>query len=230
MLVAPGLLARAGVASGDAALGEEAVADPRTALVAEAVGVAPVLADGAVARGADAAWAVCEGVGFDAVAGLLDAGDVGSDAVADLRAAAAPADDADACSEAGAEGEWDAVDDADADVEGAADRVGGTGASPDPRSPASSMGDAQVPEYALSAGADAHEPDDDVVAPELPATAESDAFAARAVESEDEEPEVFAAVAGLDACPEAAAGMVGIPNPAGDFGASAPVDALADAL
>ena len=69
---------------------------------------------------------------------------------------------------------------AEVGVEGAADRVGGIGASPDPRSAASSIGDAQVPEYALSV--------------------------------------------------DVAAGMVGIPNPAGDFCVSAAVDALADAL
>lgn len=118
---------------------------------------------------------------------------------------------------------------ADAGVEGAADRVGGIGASPDPRSAASSIGDAQVPEYAPSVDVDAHEPDDVEAAPELPATAESDLCVTGAVESADVEPEAFA-TAGLDACPGVAAGMVGIPNPAGDFCVSAAVDALAEAL
>ena len=58
------------------------------------------------------------------------------------------------------------ADDADADPDagagaglpeaaGAADRVGGIGASPDPRSEASNIGDAHVPEYALSVNVDA---------------------------------------------------------------------------
>jgi hypothetical protein len=38
---------------------------------------------------------------------------------------------------------------------GAADKVGGIGASPDPRSEASNIGDAHVPEYALSVDVDA---------------------------------------------------------------------------
>lgn len=47
------------------------------------------------------------------------------------------------------------VSDPEVGVAGAADRVGGIGASPDPRSEASNIGDAHVPEYALSANVDA---------------------------------------------------------------------------
>ncbi len=45
---------------------------------------------------------------------------------------------------------------AEVDVADAAVRVGGIGASPDPRSAASNIGDAHVPEYALSVDEDAH--------------------------------------------------------------------------
>jgi hypothetical protein len=146
-----------------------------------------------------------------------------------LRAAAGAADDPDASAEAVAEVVGEGAGEAVVGVAGAADRVGGTGASPDPRSAASSIGDAQVPEYALSVDVDAHDPDEVEAAPELPETAESDVCVTGAVESADAEPEAFATV-GLDACPDVAAGMLGIPNPAGDFCVSAAVDALADAL
>jgi hypothetical protein len=168
LLVALELVARVGVASAEAepdaapdvevraddadadptAPGAEAAADPRATLAEEAVGVEPAFAGGAGARGAALAWPVCGDVDFDAGTDLFEAGGVVSDAtlVADLRAAAG---------------------EAEVGVAGAADRVGGTGASPDPRSVASSIGDAQVPEYALSVDVDP--------------------------------------------------GMVGIPNPAGDF-------------
>ena len=142
-----------------------------------------------------------------------------------MRAAAAAADDPDA----GAVVEVVGAGEAGVGVTGAADRVGGIGASPDPRSAASSIGDAQVPEYALSVEADAHDPDDVEAAPELPPTAESAICFTGPVESADVEPEAFATV-GLEACPDAPAGMVGIPNPAGDFCVSAVGEALADAL
>jgi hypothetical protein len=174
--------------------------------VAEDVAVAPVFADGASARGAGPACAVCEDVDFDAIVDLLEAGGVVSDATAvgDLRAAAAAADDPDPGAETVVEVVEEAAGEAEDGVAGAADRVGGIGASPDPRSAASSIGDAQVPEYALSVDVDdAHDPDDVEAAPELPETAESDACVA---------------------------GMVGIPNPAGDLCVSAAVEALADAL
>ena len=101
-------------------------------------------------------------------------------AVADLRAVVAAADDTDA--DAGADPDPDAgpeaglrkaagaaevarvseavdaavpVSDPEVGVAGAADRVGGIGASPDPRSEASNIGDAHVPEYALSVSVDA---------------------------------------------------------------------------
>ena len=148
---------------------------------------------------------------------------------ADFRAAAAAAGDPDACAEAVVDVVGEGAGEAGVGVAGAADRVGGIGASPDPRSAASSIGDAQVPEYALSADVDALDPDAVEVAPELPALAKSDVCVTGAVESADVEPEAFATV-GLDACPDFAAGMVGIPNPAGDFCVSAAVDALADGL
>ena len=47
------------------------------------------------------------------------------------------------------------VSDPEVGAAGAADRVGGIGASPDPRSEASNIGDAHVPEYALSVNVDA---------------------------------------------------------------------------
>jgi hypothetical protein len=65
-----------------------------------------------------------------------------------LRAVAAVADDADADPDAGAGAGLP-------EAAGAADRVGGIGASPDPRSEASNIGDAHVPEYALSVNVDA---------------------------------------------------------------------------
>jgi hypothetical protein len=65
-------------------------------------------------------------------------------AVADLRAVAAAADEA--VTGAGVAAGPEA---------GAADKIGGIGASPDPRSEASNIGDAHVPEYALSLDVDA---------------------------------------------------------------------------
>jgi hypothetical protein len=64
-------------------------------------------------------------------------------AVADFRAVAAAADEA--VTGAGVAAGPEA---------GAADKVGGIGASPDPRSDASNIGDAHVPEYALSLDVD----------------------------------------------------------------------------
>ena len=167
--------ADADAADGDAADADAGTADAvvvlRVAPEAELVGAAPVLAEGAGARGAVPATVGCGEVDLDG-ADLLEVGCVASAAaaVAGLRAVVAAADDAvagvDAAVEAdeavagvdvaGAAGE--AVVDADAGAgpeAGAADKVGGIGASPDPRSEASNIGDAHVPEYALSVDVDA---------------------------------------------------------------------------
>jgi hypothetical protein len=148
-----------GAAADDADPGT-AEADPGAELVLDAraevapVGVAAAFAWAGV-RVAAAAWAE---VGFVAGVDVLDAGGVGSavEAVAsgDLR-----------------EPEADVEVAADAVASGAAESVGGIGASPEPRSPASSVGEAHVPEYAASAGAVAHEP-------ELELEPAPDAFAA----------------------------------------------------
>jgi hypothetical protein len=144
-----------------------------------------------------------------------------------LRALAAEADDADVAADADAVPEpllpeaagaaadepvraADAVVDPEVGVSGAADRVGGIGASPDPRSAASNIGDAHVPEYALSVNVDPG------VLPE------------RASESADVEAEAFAAV-GFAPCPDVAAGTAGIPNPAGDLSGSVAAADLAAA-
>ena len=213
------------------AAGAEPAADPRAAPVAEGVGVAPVFADGAAVRGAPPAWVVCEDVGFDAAVDLFEGGGVASDApaVTDLRVAVAATDESDAGAEAVVDVACEGAGEPEVGVAGAADRVGGIGASPEPRSAASSIGDAQVPEYALSVDVDAHDPDDVEAAPELPAIAESDSCVTGAVESADVEPEAFATV-GLAACTDGAVGLVGIPNPTGDFCVSAAVDALAEGL
>jgi hypothetical protein len=144
-----------------AAPGEELVgATPDAAPAGTAL---PLGAD-AVARGAVPDCAGCEDVDLVA-AGLLEASAVGSvaGAVVDLRAVAAAADDADVGADADAVPEAvlpesagveaaepvcaaDTVADSEVGVAGAADRVGGIGASPDPRSAASNIGDAHVPE------------------------------------------------------------------------------------
>ena len=103
------------------------------------------------------------------------------------------------------------VSDPEVGVAGAADRVGGIGASPDPRSEASNIGDAHVPEYALS---DVDEPD---------------ALVERAAESVGERAEAFAAV-GLDACPDVSVGTERMPNPAGVLGVSTAADVLGPAV
>jgi hypothetical protein len=99
----------------------------------------------------------------------LDAGCVDSvAALADLRAVGAAADGADAVTADDAVADVDAPVAVDEDVvgadagaavaagpeAGAADKVGGIGASPDPRSDAPNIGDAHVPEYALSLDVD----------------------------------------------------------------------------
>jgi hypothetical protein len=106
------------------------------------------------------------------------------------------------------------------------------------------MGDAQVPEYAASEGADAHDPEVDVVAAapevlapgaEVPSAAdvgllELEAFAVVVAELADLGVNVLAG-AGLAPWPDVAsgsAGAAGIPNPAGDFCASAVVEAGMD--
>jgi len=165
MLAAPELAGRAGAAPGDAVpdAGADTVDAPSVVPDAEEpVGAAPVLAEGVVARGAAPACVGCEGVDFGAV-DLLEVSGVDSVAleVAGLRAVAAPADEPDDGTGADPEavlpeaaGTAEAVEAAEgpgeaADVAesvGAADNVGGIGASPDPKSAASNIGDAHVPE------------------------------------------------------------------------------------
>ena len=147
-----------------------------------------------------------------------------------MRAVAAVADDADAGADAGlpeAAGVAEVagvsgavvateplgapVSDPEVGVAGAADSVGGIGASPDPRSEASNIGDAHVPEYALS---DVDEPD---------------VLVERAAESADGRSEAFAAV-GLAACPDVAVGTERMPNPAGVLGVSGAADDLGPAV
>ena len=171
----PALAGRDGAAPVDADAADadagaaDAVVAPRVAPEAEPVGTPPVLAEGTGARGAVPAAVGCGEVDLDG-ADLLEVGCVASAAVAGLRAVVAAADDADAGIDADV-----AVDEAVAGVvaaiapdeavvgtdagagpeAGAADKVGGIGASPDPRSEASNIGDAHVPEYALSVNVDA---------------------------------------------------------------------------
>ena len=167
--------ADADAADGDAADADAGTADavvvPRVAPEAELVGTAPVLAEGAGARGAVPAAVGCGEVDLDG-ADLLEVGCVASAAaaVAGLRAVVAAADDAVAGVDAAVEADEavagvdvaGAADEAVVGVDagagpeaGAADKVGGIGASPDPRSEASNIGDAHVPEYALSVDVDA---------------------------------------------------------------------------
>jgi hypothetical protein len=145
-------------------------------------------------------------------------------AVADLRAVAAAADEA--VTGTGVAAGTEA---------GAADKVGGIGASPDPRLEASNIGDAHVPEYALSVDVDAAcealvEPLEllDGVASAAGAAVVLDAFVAVVAGSVDERPVVFAAV-GLDACPEVAGGVGLMPNPAGVLGVAIAEGALGPA-
>ena len=165
----------ADAADGDAADADAGTADavvvPRVAPEAELVGTAPVLAEGAGARGAVPAAVGCGEVDLDG-ADLLEVGCVASAAaaVAGLRAVVAAADEAVAGVDAAVEADEavagvdvaGAADEAVVGVDagagpeaGAADKVGGIGASPDPRSEASNIGDAHVPEYALSVDVDA---------------------------------------------------------------------------
>ncbi len=132
----------------EAAPDAEATVDPRAG--PEPIGVGPVgvAAVFACAAGRFVAAAACPEVGFVAGVDVLAAGGVGSgdDAAArgDLR-----------------EPEADVEVAADASL-AAAESVGGAGASPEPRSLVSSIGEAHVPEYAASAGAAAQEPELDV--------------------------------------------------------------------
>jgi hypothetical protein len=167
--------ADADAADGDAADADAGTADAvvvlRVAPEAELVGTAPVLAEGAGARGAVPATVGCGEVDLDG-ADLLEVGCVASAAaaVAGLRAVVAAADEAVAGVDAAVEADEavagvdvaGAADEAVVGVDagagpeaGAADKVGGIGASPDPRSEASNIGDAHVPEYALSVDVDA---------------------------------------------------------------------------
>jgi hypothetical protein len=209
-----------------------------TAPDAEPVGAAPdaepaatalLLGADVVARGAVPGCAGCGDVDL-AAAGRLETSAAGSvaGAVGDLRTVAAAADDADAVPEAvlpvatGVEAAEllctvDAIAAPVADPEvgaaGAADRVGGIGASPDPRSAASNIGDAHVPEYALSVDVD---PPCEAVAELLELAVGAGALEPVVAES----PEVGAFTAVGFACPVGAAGTAGMPNPAGDLTAS----------
>jgi hypothetical protein len=134
----------------------------------EPVGVGPVLAasDAGVRAAAALAEAVCEAAGFGAVVFEGDdaVSEVGAVASGDFREPVVETDAADAVADV--EVPVEAGDPAgpadgafDVGAAEAAERVGGTGASPDPRSEASIIGDAHVPEYAASEGAAAQEPD-----------------------------------------------------------------------
>jgi hypothetical protein len=169
----------------------EPIVDTRAAAGGEPAAVVAVFAGDAGDRGATPGCAACDEADFGACVDALEATDVVFEdevgAEAGLRAAGAAA-----AAEAGV-------------VAGAAERVGGSGASPDPRSEASIIGDAHVPEYAASEGADAHDSDVEVLveAPEL-------------AEPSDARLDVFVA-AGVAPWPDFAGGAAGIPNPAGDF-------------
>jgi hypothetical protein len=189
-------------------------ADVVAAFAADAGGVGD-----AVERGATPGCAVCGEADFGAPVVVLEAADVAFEVGTDagLRAVAAVAVvTVEAMAEPAAAPGAAAVVEAGAAF-GAAERVGGSGASSDPRSAGSIIGDAHVPEYAASEGADAHDPDVEVLveAPEL-----ADPFDARL--------DVFVA-AGLAPWFGFAAGTAGIPNPAGDLCVSVAVVALAGA-
>ena len=151
----------------------DAVFDARAWAGVEPVGVAPVLAGAADGRGAVPAGGVCATADFGAGADVFEAGGAASDnegaAKGDFREPEVDVEDA-AADDVAVEGAFAVEADAGADaalgvgVTGAAERVGGIGESPDPRSEASSTGDAQVPEYAASEGAAAHEPEVEIVA------------------------------------------------------------------
>jgi hypothetical protein len=197
-------------AADDADVGTEAGAAPEAVLPEAAVEAEPVRPPEAagVANGVEAA----EPVDPPEAEGAAD----GGEAVEPTGAAEA-------------EGAAEAIADPEVGAAGAADRVGGIGASPDPRSEASNIGDAHVPEYALSVnvdppcgavaelfeplvvGVEALEP---VVA--VSVDAEPDALAERAAESAD---------VGLEAF-DVAAGTAGMPKPAGDLSASAAAEDL----
>jgi hypothetical protein len=172
----------------------------------EPVDVALALVDAADVRATVPAGGVCATADFGA--DVFDADNVASaeEAAADEAVASGdfrePEVDVEDAADVGVEGAFVVEADADADaalgvaVAGAAERVGGTGESPDPRSETSSMGEAQVPEYAASEGAAAHEPELEVVAEEPGALAdfELEALVAAAGESGDAAPEIFVAV------------------------------------
>ena len=159
------------VDAGPVEVDPDAIFDARGWAGVEPVGVALVLAGAADARGAVPAGGVCATADFGAGADVFEAGGAASDneaaAKGDFREPEVDVEDA---ADVAVEGAFAVEADAGADaafgvgVAGAADRVGGIGESPDPRSEASSTGDAQVPEYAASEGAAAHEPEVEVVA------------------------------------------------------------------
>ena len=121
----------------------EAILDARAWAGVEPVGVALGFAGAADVRGAVPGDAVCATADFDAEGALAVEADADADAALGVGAA------------------------------GAAERVGGIGESPDPKSETSSTGEAQVPEYAASEGAAAHEPEVELVA-EAPGALEAE--------------------------------------------------------
>jgi hypothetical protein len=156
----------------------------------EPVGVALGFAGAADVRGAVPGDAVCATADFDAAVDVFETGGVASDDDAaavdeaatrgDFREPEVDAEDsAEVDADAEVEGALAVEADADADaalgvdVAGAAERVGGIGESPDPKSETSSTGEAQVPEYAASEGAAAHEPEVELVA-EAPGALEAE--------------------------------------------------------
>jgi hypothetical protein len=189
---------------GDADPAAEAVFDARAGANVEPVGVALIFAGAADVRGAVPAGGVCATAGFSAGADVGVEGAFAVEADADVDAALGVG------------------------VAGAAERVGGTGESPDPRSETSRIGEAQVPEYAASEGAPAHEPEVEVVVEAPGASTGPEAFAAAAANSADWGLVGFAAT-GLAACAEGAPATGGIPNPAGDLCESVAVGDLAAA-
>jgi hypothetical protein len=227
----------------------DAAFDARAWAGVEPVGVALVFAGAADVRGAVPVSGVCATADLSAGADVFEAGGVASDdeAVArgDFREPEVDVEDA---TDVGVEGKFAVEADADADaplgagVAGAAERVGGAGESPDPKSETSSTGEAQVPEYAISEGAAAHEPEVELVA-EAPGALEAeeppDAMErAKAVAPAAEVPSAagadlelpaFVAAAGLVAWPDVAPATGGIPNPAGDFCESVAVEDFAAA-
>jgi hypothetical protein len=205
-------------------------ADPSAEADVAPAGVAVVFVDAAGVRGgAPAAGADVFEAGGVASAAEAAAGD-------DFREPEVDVEDA---ADVALEGVFALVAGVDADavlgvgVAGAAERVGGVGASPDPRSETSSTGEAQVPEYAASAGAAAHEPEVElpVEAPEAveALAAGLEDLAATGALSPGAGLADFAVADLAAAWPDVAPVTGGIPNPAADLTESVAVDDLAAA-